>query len=160
VRSAVANELLELRAFLAQRHKELGTTEEALAAAAPGAPDAIARATRESVAAARDAAAAAATALTCRRTREWLLIESSPAFLERLVRSVEGRASAQRKLGATLADVEARRQAARRQLAESAAQLSALQQRMRRVKASAEAAISAMYGGRPVHIIGELNNCL
>lgn len=159
LRNAILDELLELRAFCAQRHREMGA-EAGAAASLLNAPPAVARATLESVAAARDAAAAAAGLLTAKRARELLLIATSQRYLERLVAALEARGGAQRKLRATLADVDARREAARRQLAGAARELEALQARMRRVKAAAEASISAAYGGRPVHIIGEVNNCL
>ena len=159
VREAVVTELLELRAFLSMRHREMAA-EEAAAAPAAGAPEAVACATRAGVAAARDAAARAASALTSRRTRELLLIHASPRYCDRLAASIEARNGAARKLPATLADVEAARAAARRSLAAATRDLEATQQRMRAAKAMAEAAISAMFANRPVHIVGALANCI
>ena len=159
VRAAVVNELLELRAFLAMRHREMAA-EEAAAAPAGSVPEVVACATRAGVAAARDAAARAAAALTCRRTRELLLIHASPRFCDRLAAGIEARGGAARKLPASLADIDAARAAARRSLAAATRDLEATQTRMRSVKAAAEGAISAMYAGRPVHIVGALANCI
>jgi hypothetical protein len=163
LRNGVLDELLELRAFCAQRHAEMFSEEgSGLAAAASlRAPPAVAHASRDAVAAARDAAAAAAVLLTARRARELLLLAAPKgAYLGRLVASLQQRGAAQRKLGAVLADVEARRQTSRHALASSARELQALQARMRAVKAAAEASLSAAYAGRPVNLIGEVNNCI
>jgi hypothetical protein len=129
-------------------------------ASVAAAPEAVACATRAGVAAARDAAARAAAALTCRRTRELLLIHASARYCERLAASIEARNGAARKLPTTLADVEAARAAARRSLAAATRDLEATQQRMRAAKAMAEAAISAMFSNRPVNIVGALANCI
>jgi hypothetical protein len=159
VRAAVVNELLELRAFLAMRHREMAA-EEAAAAPAGSVPEVVACATRAGVAAARDAAARAAAALTCRRTRELLLIHASSRFCDRLAAGIEARGGAARKLPASLADIDAARAAARRSLAAATRDLEATQTRMRAVKAASEGTISAMYSGRPVHIVGALANCI
>jgi hypothetical protein len=163
LRNGVLDELLELRAFCAQRASEMASEEgSGLAAAASlRAPPAVARASRDGVVAARDAAAAAAALLTARRARELLLLAAPRGqYLGRLVASLQQRGAAQRKLKPALADVEARRQTTRHALASASRELAMLQARMRAVKAAAEASLSAAYAGRPVHIIGEVNNCL
>lgn len=48
----------------------------------------------------------------------------------------------------------------RAKLAETAGRMEAVQAHMRLAKAEAERALAAGLGGRRVHIVGQVNNCL
>ncbi|CAI6008845.1 unnamed protein product [Closterium sp. NIES-65] len=98
--------------------------------------------------------------LTSRRTRDLLLILSSPRFLDRLEQSLLQKKTNEARLLDSIGELERRRREIRAALADAWPKLEAVVQRTRAYKTAAEAALSAMYSNRPVHIIGEINNVL
>ncbi|GIM06415.1 hypothetical protein Vretimale_10743 [Volvox reticuliferus] len=158
-RARLMDDLLELRAFLAQRKAELsGNGNELLATALPAD-------VREVDSAAVGTMLAAVQQclgqLTTPRFRQLLLIATSQRYLDRLEASLKRQAGTEAKLQRAAADVVARKQEARSQLVGLAPRLGALVERTRRLKVLSERSISAALGGkRTINILGEINNVL
>ncbi|CAI5535719.1 unnamed protein product [Closterium sp. Naga37s-1] len=126
--------------------------------------------------------------LTSRRTRDLLLILSSPRFLDRLEQSLLQKKTNEARLLDSIGELERRRREIRAALADAWPKLGTQAYKhsgsirsqviihshsiplllslylpaggFPAYKAAAEAALSAMYSNRPVHIIGEINNVL
>ncbi|EFJ50509.1 hypothetical protein VOLCADRAFT_80276 [Volvox carteri f. nagariensis] len=165
-RARLMDDLLELRAFLAQvrlrgrpRKTELsGSGNELLATALP---DDVREVDAGAVAGMLAAVQQSLGQLTTPRFRQLLLIATSQRYLDRLEASLKRQAGTEAKLLRAAADVVARKQDARSQLVELAPRLATLVERTRRLKALSERSISAALGGkRTVNVLGEINNVL
>eukprot|EP00270_Netrium_digitus_P012182 TRINITY_DN3938_c0_g3_i1.p1 TRINITY_DN3938_c0_g3~~TRINITY_DN3938_c0_g3_i1.p1 ORF type:complete len:115 (+),score=26.54 TRINITY_DN3938_c0_g3_i1:1-345(+) len=106
------------------------------------------------------AVAGAIRLLTCRQTQDLLLILSSKRFVERICESLEQKRANQRKLLDGIHEIQDKRKEIGSSLAATWPKLDDVMKRTRKVKAMVEASIFTMYGGRPVNIIGEINNLL
>ncbi|GIL55532.1 hypothetical protein Vafri_11095 [Volvox africanus] len=158
-RARLMDDLLELRAFLAQRKAELsGSGNELLATALPAD---VREVDSAAVGIMLGAVQQCLGQLTTPRFRQLLLIATSQRYLDRLETSLKRQAGAEAKLQRAAADVVARKQEARSQLVELAPRLGALVEHTWRLKSLSERSISAALGGkRTINILGEINNVL
>eukprot|EP00897_Mesotaenium_endlicherianum_P005107 jgi/Mesen1/4624/ME000237S03659 len=148
-RNQLLDDLYELHAFLRQRVAEMGGG--GAGGAAHGA---------DSLAALDGAVRAALGSLTARRTRDLLLILTSPRFVERLQLSLQQKAANEARLLAAARDLGGKRMELRNSVSATRPKQDAVMKRTREVKDVVEATLSAQYSGRPVNIIGEINNVL
>ncbi|KAG2493959.1 hypothetical protein HYH03_007889 [Edaphochlamys debaryana] len=160
-RARLVDDLMELRAFLAQRKAELSSAGgEALAAAAPEGVS-VTSVDGGAVAGWLGAVGGVLAQLGSPRFRQLLLIATSKRYLDRLEASLQRQAGAEAKLLRAAEDVTARRHEARGALVGTAPRVAALVERSRRLKALAERGIGAALGGkRSINVLGEINNVL
>ena len=159
-RARVLDDLLELRAFLAQRPSDASSGESA--SLLSSAPAELRSAGADPQELRRLAAACEAPALVLSEdgARRLLLLSASERSRARLASDLFAASRLEGKLLA-LADEARERQAETRRLLQREARRSeAVGKALGEVKRFAEQAISAMYKGRTVHIIGEINNAL
>eukprot|EP00741_Cyanophora_paradoxa_P004683 tig00000823_g4545.t1 len=172
-RAAAIDELLELQAFLRQRSAELeGKGDAATQAAAEQlqmhllnrassiAPAVLQHDHAPSVAAYRAAVDAALAAIDGAHARHVLLVRGSSKYVDRLVASVEQAKAQGGKLRAMAAGLSQKRGEVQARNRAAQPQLEALLGATRQLKGALEQQISAMYHGRVVHIIGEINTLL
>ncbi|CAI5460186.1 unnamed protein product [Closterium sp. Yama58-4] len=161
-RSKLLDDLFELHIFLVTRIAEMNRHQGSVLQAQlmATAPPIIQNHGTTSLGALDSHICTAIGRLTSRRTRDLLLILSSPRFLDRLEQSLLQKKTNEARLLDSVGELERRRREIRAALADAWPKLEAVVQRTRAYKAAAEAALSAMYSNRPVHIIGEINNVL
>ncbi|CAI5511130.1 unnamed protein product [Closterium sp. Naga37s-1] len=161
-RSKLLDDLFELHIFLvtriAEMHRHQGSVLQAQLMAT--APPIIQNHGTASLVSLDSHICTAIGRLTSRRTRDLLLILSSPRFLDRLEQSLLQKKTNEARLLDSIGELERRRREIRAALADAWPKLEAVVQGTRAYKTAAEAALSAMYSNRPVHIIGEINNVL
>eukprot|EP00899_Mesostigma_viride_P011726 jgi/Mesvir1/20554/Mv06231-RA.1 len=160
-RKQLLNDLSELRAFLATRRAEAVAQERSPMPLWGGGDDTpVATLSPADLAALEAAVRRPMETLAGRAGRELILISSSARHRERLVGSLRQKLLQSEGLGATVRDLEARRVEVRKSLMESRPKLEKLLQSSRELKAEVEKVLSAQFQGRPVNIIGEINNVL
>mgnify|MGYP003311877318 CR=1 FL=1 len=160
-RARVLDDLLELRAFLAQRASDASSGESAsLLSSAPAELRSAGAADPQELRRLAAAGEAPALVLSEDGARRLLLLSASERSRARLASDLFAASRLEGKLLA-LADEARERQAETRRLLQREARRSeAVGKALGEVKRFAEQAISAMYKGRTVHIIGEINNAL
>ena len=159
-RARVLDDLLELRAFLAQRASDASSGESAsLLATAPAELRALGADPQElrRLAAACEAPVRVLSADGARRL---LLLSASERARARLASDLFAASRLEGKLLACADEARERQAETRRLLQREARRAEAVGKALGEVKRFAEEAISAMYKGRTVHIIGEINNAL
>jgi len=160
-RACVLDDLLELRAFLSQRAADASRVSGESAALLSSAPAAI-RARSDVHELRRLAAACEAPVLALAEdgARRLLLLSASERFRARLASDLLAASRLEAKLLAHADEARERRSETRRALRREARRAEAAAKALGEVKLFAERTISAMYKGRTVHIIGEINNAL
>ena len=160
-RACVLDDLLELRAFLSQRAADASRVSGESAALLSSAPAAI-RARSDVHELRRLAAACEAPVLALAEdgARRLLLLSASERFRARLASDLLAASRLEAKLLAHADEARQRRSETRRALRREARRAEAAAKALGEVKLFAERTISAMYKGRTVHIIGEINNAL
>jgi len=160
-RACVLDDLLELRAFLSQRAADTSRVSGESAALLSSAPAAI-RARSDVQELRRLAAACEAPVLALAEdgARRLLLLSASERFRARLASDLLAASRLEAKLLAHADEARERRSETRRALRREARRAEAAAKALGEVKLFAERTISAMYKGRTVHIIGEINNAL
>ncbi len=160
-RACVLDDLLELRAFLSQRAADASRVSGESAALLSSAPAAI-RARSDVHELRRLAAACEAPVLALAEdgARRLLLLSASERFRARLASDLLAASRLEAKLLAHADEARERRSETRRALRREARRAEAVAKALGEVKLFAERTISAMYKGRTVHIIGEINNAL
>ncbi|GAQ85552.1 hypothetical protein KFL_002410020 [Klebsormidium nitens] len=156
-RRALLDDLFELRAFLTQRVSEMESQAGQLAVSAA---TSLQQATVDSVRAMETHVAEAIGLLTNRRTRDLIMITHSPKLLERVQSSLHQRRAQEKKSLESIADVDRKRLELRSTLAATWPAEKALVFRVKQIKHESEQVLSQQYNGRPVNIIGEINNVL
>jgi hypothetical protein len=160
-RACVLDDLLELRAFLSQRAADTSRVSGESAALLSSAPSAI-RARSDPQELRRLAAACEAPILALAEdgARRLLLLSASERFRARLASDLLAASRLEAKLLAHADEARERQSETRRALRREARRAEASAKALGEVKLFAERTISAMYKGRTVHIIGEINNAL
>lgn len=160
-RACVLDDLLELRAFLSQRAADMSRVSGESAALLSSAPAAI-RARSDVHELRRLAAACEAPILALAEdgARRLLLLSASERFRARLASDLLAASRLEAKLLAHADEARERQSETRRALRREARRAEAVAKALGEVKLFAERTISAMYKGRTVHIIGEINNAL
>ena len=160
-RACVLDDLLELRAFLSQRAADASRVSGESAALLSSAPAAI-RARSDVHELRRLAAACEAPVLALAEdgARRLLLLSASERFRARLASDLLAASRLEAKLLAHADEARERQSETRRALRREARRAEAAAKALGEVKLFAERTISAMYKGRTVHIIGEINNAL
>jgi len=160
-RACVLDDLLELRAFLSQRAADASRVSGESAALLSSAPAAI-RARSDVHELRRLAAACEAPVLALAEdgARRLLLLSASERFRARLASDLLAASRLEAKLLAHADEARQRQSETRRALRREARRAEAAAKTLGEVKLFAERTISAMYKGRTVHIIGEINNAL
>ena len=160
-RACVLDDLLELRAFLSQRAADASRVSGESAALLSSAPAAI-RARSDVHELRRLAAACEAPVLALAEdgARRLLLLSASERFRARLASDLLAASRLEAKLLAHADEARERQSETRRALRREARRAEAVAKALGEVKLFAERTISAMYKGRTVHIIGEINNAL
>ena len=160
-RACVLDDLLELRAFLSQRAADTSRVSGESAALLSSAPAAI-RARSDVQELRRLAAACEAPILALAEdgARRLLLLSASERFRARLASDLLAASRLEAKLLAHADEARERQSETRRALRREARRAEASAKALGEVKLFAERTISAMYKGRTVHIIGEINNAL
>ena len=160
-RACVLDDLLELRAFLSQRAADASRVSGESAALLSSAPAAI-RARSDVHELRRLAAACEAPVLALAEdgARRLLLLSASERFRARLASDLLAASRLEAKLLAHADEARQRQSETRRALRREARRAEAAAKALGEVKLFAERTISAMYKGRTVHIIGEINNAL
>ena len=155
------DDLLELRAFLTQRAADAGASGESatLLASAPA----------EIRALVVDAAELKTLAAACEepvrvlaedKARRLLLVSASERYRARLAKDLVTAGRLESKFSTFADEARRKRDETRRLLRREALKAEATGTALGEVKRFAEQAISAMYKGRTVHIVGEINNAL
>jgi len=153
-RNKLLSDLLELSAFLAVRKGEAATGKGVEVT------DPSLQQTEDSLSRMLEDVTAVIDALTCRRTQDLLLIQTSGRYLDRMVQSLERKREQSVKLRRALMDMDHKKDEIRGSLIGTSAKEKRILARMSDLKAKAEAAMSKQQKGRPVNIIGEINKLI
>ncbi|DBB09844.1 TPA: hypothetical protein ACH3X3_001459 [Trebouxia sp. C0006] len=157
-RTAFLDDLHELSSFLLQQIQELKSGgHEALATAAP---ESIQRLSLSSVQEQSEAVNHLLSNMTSKKVKQLVLIKTSKQYLTRLVRALEQKAGQHDKFLRLARELQAKQEEQERALRSNAPKLLALVQDTGRIKTYVEQAISALYGGREINVIGEINNVI
>jgi CDK5 regulatory subunit-associated protein 3 len=156
-----ANDLLELGAFLSQRMAELSRSSESqisLVLQQSGVVPASVRAVdAAAVASLATGVAAAADAVGGRAARRALGLQGSADAVRRAARDLSERRHAAARLEGAIGVLAARRAAAAAELRGLAPRFETLARETREVISETERRLSAIYRGREVNILGEIN---
>ncbi|KAL0037407.1 hypothetical protein WJX79_006441 [Trebouxia sp. C0005] len=157
-RTAFLDDLYELSSFLLQQVQELKSGgHEALATAAP---ESIQRLSLSSAQEQSEAVGDLLSKMTSKKVRQLVLIKTSKQYLTRLVRALEQKAGQHDKFLRLARELQAKQEEQERALRSNAPKLLALVQDTGRIKTYVEQAISALYNGRKINVIGEINNVI
>lgn len=161
VRERYINDLLELGAFLSARSAELGrsydTQVSLVLQQSDSVPAAVRAVDQDAVSGMSDAAAAALEALNGRAARHTLGLQARSDLLARAARDLSEKRHAAARLEGGISALEARRAAAAQELRKTTPRFEKLAKETRERIAETEKGLSAMYKGRQVNILGEIN---
>ena len=158
-RAFVLDDLLELRAFLSQRAADMSSEQSAaLLSSAPA--EIRARSDVQELRRLAAACEAPILALAEDGARRLLLLSASERFRARLASDLLAASRLEAKLLAHADEARERQSETRRALRREARRAEAVAKALGEVKRFVERTVSAMYNGRAVHIIGEINNAL
>ncbi|GBG69051.1 hypothetical protein CBR_g3749 [Chara braunii] len=161
-RNMLVNDLFELSAFLRQRKLELSSSNGSamLDQLQVSAPVEVQQHGIASLEVMDQGVSNALKLLTSDKTRNLIMLATSTRFLERLEKSVLDKKASQRKLLESVGEIEKKRGEVHNLLNATWPKHDAVLTRTRELKHLVEKTISSQYAGRPVHIIGEINNVL
>ncbi|KAA8498179.1 CDK5 regulatory subunit-associated protein 3 [Porphyridium purpureum] len=173
VRSEYLNDLHELSSFLSYRMALfLENTDtrgppvrpragsDALSFAAIDdrhAPDILRLSTTQDLARMHDAVRSALDLLESEHNARWIRMAKSRKLLARISKSMEDERRLNDKLSRSIVLREEKRADAKQELASASKALAQLIESTKRLKGSVEASVSGLFGGRTVHIMGEIN---
>mmetsp|Transcript_23666 Transcript_23666/g.45072 ORF Transcript_23666/g.45072 Transcript_23666/m.45072 type:complete len:572 (+) Transcript_23666:89-1804(+) len=156
-RNRLVEDLLEIQAFLRVRQNELSSGNLVMM----NTSDVPAAIQQQSLPQVNEMGASvdhALNLLTNRNTRDLLLLQASGRYFDRVVSSLDAKKGQEVKLRRSLVDIDTKRQEILGQISTHAAREKALISRMRKLKQQLECDLRSNYKGRPVNIVGEINN--
>ena len=157
-RSIVVDQILELEGFLQQRVEELSS--KTLDITAINQFDGAGQAVVPPLKAVKSMLAAVGKAsdiLTSPKTSQVVMVASSSKYVDRLVKSLEQKRSASDTMLGKIKDLEVSRVNWRETISETKPKLSGLISQTKELQGQVEASISALYKGRKVHLLGDIN---
>eukprot|EP00177_Eucheuma_denticulatum_P002257 GFKZ01004044.1.p1 GENE.GFKZ01004044.1~~GFKZ01004044.1.p1 ORF type:complete len:533 (+),score=100.50 GFKZ01004044.1:258-1856(+) len=161
-REMFLNDLIELDAFLAQRAAEatrFGDTDTGLIMQqATGTPNPIKAVDTQKIGALQEAVGMAMSAINSADTRRMLALQSDSKRLDRAARAILEKKHVAERSHAAIDVLRKRRSKAQEDLATELPKLAELEVVTRDIKRRTEVALSALYKGRTVNILGEINN--
>eukprot|EP00047_Mylnosiga_fluctuans_P005802 m.242805 g.242805 ORF g.242805 m.242805 type:complete len:566 (-) comp14103_c0_seq1:131-1828(-) len=158
LRNQLIDELLELECFLSGRRAEMKAAHDmATTLVLQNAPPSVATQTAESIDKMVVAVKAALEPLLSSRTRYLVMLEASPKYAQRLAQSLQEKRSMGARIAGKVDDLKVQRTKVLEESASANTRLATTIAATRALQREIEKELSAMYSGRPVNLIGDIN---
>eukprot|EP00049_Salpingoeca_infusionum_P012973 m.241218 g.241218 ORF g.241218 m.241218 type:complete len:408 (-) comp15320_c0_seq6:3500-4723(-) len=158
VRTKVLDELYELATFLERRCEELsGGFSLSSLSLFQDAPKTLQNQNAKHIQQLADSVNTISSRIACQETRQLLLIRSSEKYVSRVVLDIQSKGDLQSRAKRKLADLEYQRAEAHKIIDEMTPQIDTLVAHAKDLQAKLSTEIGKLYNGRPVNIMGKIN---